>query len=129
MLDEQVIPIMRVKDAAVAVAWYQRLGFQKEWEHHFEPYLPAFVSIARGNARLFLSEHTGDARPDTLVYLWVKDVFEVAARFQEQAREQPWAHEAELRDPDGNRLASALRRIGPKVPPAFGFARVSASQR
>ena len=113
MIDEQVIPIMRVKDAAVAVALYQGLGFQKEWEHHFEPHLRAFVSIALGNVRLFLSEHTGDVRPATLVYLWVKDVFALAARFQEQVREQPWAHEVELRDPDGNRL-----RIGtPKGQP------------
>ena len=103
-MDEEVIPILRVKDAAKAVAWYQRLGFQKEWEHHFEPRLPAFVSVARGDVRLFLSEHRGDARPDTLVYLRVKDVFSIAKEFQVQVNEQPWAHEIELRDPDGNRL-------------------------
>jgi hypothetical protein len=37
-----------VADAAVAVAWYQRLGFGQEWEHRFEPGFPAFVSVARG---------------------------------------------------------------------------------
>ena len=103
-MDEQIIPIFRVENAASAVLWYQRLGFQKEWEHRFEPHFPAFVSIARGSMRIFLSEHKGDARPDTLVYIWVRDVFAVAREFQAQVQEQPWAHEIELRDPDGNRL-------------------------
>ena len=73
-MDEQVVPIFRVANAANAVAWYKRIGFQREWEHRFEPHLPAFVSVARGTMRIFLSEHKGDARPDTLVYLWVRDV-------------------------------------------------------
>jgi hypothetical protein len=47
-MDADVIPILRVADAAAAVAWYQRLGFTTEWEHRFEPGMPAFVSIARG---------------------------------------------------------------------------------
>jgi hypothetical protein len=46
-MDEQVIPILRVANAADAVAWYERLGFTKEWEHRIEPSWPAFVSIAR----------------------------------------------------------------------------------
>jgi hypothetical protein len=31
-MDEEVIPILHVADAATAVAWYERLGFSKEWE-------------------------------------------------------------------------------------------------
>jgi hypothetical protein len=73
-MDEQAIPILRVANAAAAVAWYERLGFTQEWEHRFEPGWPAFVSIARGRARLFLSEHQGDAGPDTLVQLFVDDI-------------------------------------------------------
>jgi len=103
-MDEQVIPILHVANAAKAVAWYTRLDFHQEWEHRFEPHLPAFVSIARGTVRIFLSEHKGDARPDTLVYLWVRDVSSIAKDFQVKVSEQPWAHEIELRDPDGNRL-------------------------
>ncbi|WP_409473344.1 glyoxalase superfamily protein [Streptomyces sp. HC307] len=103
-MDEEVIPILRVADAAAAVRWYERLGFGKQWEHRFEPGLPAFVEVARGRMRLFLSEHTGDARPDTLVYLRVADVDAVAAEFGVQAADAPWAREIELRDPDGNRL-------------------------
>ncbi|MFH8367235.1 glyoxalase superfamily protein [Streptomyces sp. NPDC018031] len=110
-MDEEVIPILHVGDAAAAVAWYGRLGFTRQWEHRFEPELPAFVEIARGPVRLFLSEHAGDARPGTLVYLRVRDVDAVAAEFGVVPQDAPWAREVELRDPDGNRL-----RVGTPAP-------------
>ncbi|MGH4035313.1 glyoxalase superfamily protein [Actinomycetota bacterium Odt1-20B] len=103
-MDEEVIPILRVENAAATVSWYARLGFTKQWEHRFEPGFPAFVEVARGRVRLFLSEHQGDARPDTLVYLRVSDVDAVAAEFGVPVKDAPWAREIELRDPDGNRL-------------------------
>jgi hypothetical protein len=103
-MDEEVIPILRVHDAAVAIAWYQRLGFAQEWEHRFEPGLPAFVSIARGWVRLFLSEHTGDARPDTLIYLRLRDLEAIAKEFGVAVEQAPWGPEIELHDLDGNRL-------------------------
>ncbi|MFI8905462.1 glyoxalase superfamily protein [Streptomyces albidoflavus] len=103
-MHEEVVPILRVADAAASVAWYERLGFAQQWEHRFQTGLPAFVEVARGGMRLFLSEHEGDARPDTLVYLRVRDVEAIAAEFGVTAEEAPWACEIELRDPDGNRL-------------------------
>ena len=75
------MPVLYVEDAARAVAWYGRLGFVKEWEHQFEPGFPWFVSVARGNVRLYLSEHKGDARPDTLIHLYVKDIDAVSEEF------------------------------------------------
>jgi catechol 2,3-dioxygenase-like lactoylglutathione lyase family enzyme len=103
-MNEEAIPILHVRDAAAAVGWYDRLGFGKQWEHRFEPGFPAFVEVARGSMRLFLSEHKGDARPDTLVYLRVRDIDAVAAEFGVPVKDAPWAREIELRDPDGNRL-------------------------
>ncbi|KUH36949.1 MULTISPECIES: glyoxalase superfamily protein [Streptomyces] len=103
-MDDEVIPVLRVADADAAVRWYERLGFTRQWEHRFEPGFPAFVEVARGRVRLFLSEHAGDARPDTLVYLRRDDVDAVAADFGLPVGELPWAREVELRDPDGNRL-------------------------
>ncbi|MGW8065504.1 glyoxalase superfamily protein [Streptomyces ziwulingensis] len=106
-MDEEVVPVLRMADAAAAVRWYARLGCAEQWEHRFEPGLPASVEAARGRMRLFPSEHTGDARPDTPVYPRVADVDAAAAFGGVRVEEAPWAREIELRDPDGNR-----RRIG-----------------
>jgi catechol 2,3-dioxygenase-like lactoylglutathione lyase family enzyme len=110
-VDEEVVPVLRVEDATRAVAWYGRLGFVKEWEHQFEPGFPWFVSVARGNVRLYLSEHIGDARPDTLIHLYVRDVDTVSREFQVAVDEEGLAgRECQLVDPDGNRLRVASRR-------------------
>jgi len=103
-MEENVSPILHVKDAARAVEWYVRLGFIKESEHRFEPGLPAFVTIMRGPVRIYLSEHKGDARPDTLIYLSLRNLDEVAAEFGVPVEEAPWGREIELRDPDSNRI-------------------------
>ncbi|MBT2418752.1 VOC family protein [Streptomyces sp. ISL-22] len=104
MSAEEIIPILWVGDATEAVGWYARLGFVQQWEHRFEPGLPVFTEVARGRVRLYLSEHEGDARPDTLVYLRVADIDAVAAEFGVRVEEAPWGRELELRDPDGNRI-------------------------
>ncbi|MFE9997276.1 glyoxalase superfamily protein [Streptomyces avermitilis] len=103
-MDEEVIPILYVEDAVAAVEWYGRLGFVQQWEHRFEPGFPALVEVARGRMRLFLSEHKGDARPDMLIYLRVREVDAIADEFGVKVKDAPWAREIELSDPDGNRL-------------------------
>ncbi|MDX6448960.1 MAG: hypothetical protein QOD08_1423 [Gaiellaceae bacterium] len=110
-MDEEVVPVLHTADAAVAVAWYERLGFEKEWEHQFEPGLPWFVSVARGNVHLYLSEHKGDARPNTLIHLYVGDIDRVSEEFGMPVDEEGLAdREVHLEDPDGNRLRVATRR-------------------
>lgn len=47
--------------------------------------------------RLFLSEHKGDARPDTLVYLRIRDVEAIDSEFGVQIKDAPCAREIELR--------------------------------
>lgn len=101
---ERVTPILRVANAEKAAAWYARLGFEVESVHRFGPGLPAFTTVSAGDTRLFLSEHKGDARPDTLIYLSVNDVDPIATGFGVQVEDAPWGRELELRDPDGNRL-------------------------
>ena len=96
---------MYVEDAARAVGWYERLGFRKQWEHQFEPGFPWFVSISRGSARLYLSEHKGDALPNTLIHLYVNDIDAVSKDFGIPVDEDGLAgRECQLEDPDGNRL-------------------------
>ena len=104
-MGESLVPIMRVADAEAAVAWYRKLGFVKEWEHRFAPGLPLYVGIARGELRMHLSEHAGDARPGTLVYLSVDDVDAAAdALGVTDIDDMPWGRDFEVADPDGNRL-------------------------
>jgi catechol 2,3-dioxygenase-like lactoylglutathione lyase family enzyme len=99
------IPVLRVADARAAARWYEQLGYVTEWEHQLEPDLPWFVSISRaGGARLFLSEHAGDARPDTLVHLVIDDLDHVATALGQTPGTQPWGRELQVTDPDGNRL-------------------------
>jgi catechol 2,3-dioxygenase-like lactoylglutathione lyase family enzyme len=105
---EEVIPVLRVSDAARAADWYRRLGFGQEWEHRFEPNFPVFACVARGQVRLFLSEHDGDARPDALVYLRLRELEAVAAEFGAAVEQMPWGPEVRLSDPDGNRLRIGL---------------------
>ena len=110
-MDEEVIPVLYVEDAARAVAWYERMGFRKQWVHQFEPGFPLFVSVARGRVRIYLSEHKGDARPNTLIHLNVTDVDAVSAEFGIPVDEEGLAgRECDLEDPDGNRLRVATPR-------------------
>jgi hypothetical protein len=108
---EEVIPVLRVMEAIRAVRWYERLGFAKEWEHQFEPGFPWFVSVARANVRLYLSEHEGDAPRGSLIHLYVDDIEAVSAEFGIPVDEEGLAgRECDIEDPDGNRLRIAARR-------------------
>jgi hypothetical protein len=101
---EELVPIFRVADGYAAAEWYRRLGFAVVGEHRFTPELPLYLFLRRGDQHLHLSEHAGDARPGSLVYLYVDDVDAVAAEFGVEIVDQPWAREIQLTDADGNRL-------------------------
>ncbi len=101
---EDVAPVMRITDVDRAVEWYARLGFRQVGEHRLDLHEPAYVFVARGDVWLHLSQHEGDARPDTLVYLSVEDVDAVASEFGMEVEDNPWGRDLELQDPDGNRL-------------------------
>src|SRR5207249_4444835 len=99
--------------------------FAKQSEHRFGPGMPAFVEVARGPVKLFLSEHRGDARPDTLVYLRVPDVDAVAAEFGATVAEQPWGARSSCATPTATGSGSGRRR-GPahdRRPPQLPIAR------
>ncbi len=99
------VAVLRVADAEASLRWYARLGFVEEFRHTFGPGMPLYVGVRRPDgARLHLSEHTGDARPDTLVYVYVPDVDALAAACGATVDDQPWARDFMVRDPDGNRI-------------------------
>ena len=114
---EEVVPVLRVADADRAAGWYERRGFREEWRHQFEPGFPWFVSVARGDVRVYLSEHAGDAPPSSLVHLYVDDVDAVAAELGVPVDEEGLAgREVDVEDPDGNRLRIASRRSRSDLP-------------
>ncbi|TDC39821.1 glyoxalase superfamily protein [Micromonospora sp. KC213] len=71
-----------------------------------------YVSLVRGGIELHVSEHTGDARPGTLLYLYVADV-DAAARAcgGVPVGERDWGREFEVTDPDGNRVRVGAPRM------------------
>jgi catechol 2,3-dioxygenase-like lactoylglutathione lyase family enzyme len=101
---EELVPVFRVADADAALGWYQRLGFVEVGRHQFEPGFPWYVFVRRGDVHLHLSEHTGDAPPGSLAYLYVDDLDAVAEEFGVAIDEQEWGRDVELTDPDGNRV-------------------------
>ena len=53
-------PILRIFDEAKAKEFYvDFLGFKVDWEHRFEPGLPLYLQVSRGDCVLHLSEHSG----------------------------------------------------------------------
>ena len=109
-MQDELVPILYVKDGHAAAQWYDRLGFVVEGEHRFAPNLPLYLFLSRGTSKLHLSEHKGDARPNTLLYFYVGDVDKIAAEFGVPVEDQPWAREIRLTDPDGNRWRIGQRR-------------------
>lgn len=101
---DQLVPIFRVTDAREALPWYQRLGFEPTGEHQFGPDFPLYVFLQRGEVRLHLSEHTGDAPLRSVAYLFVDEIDHIAAEFGVAVESQPWGREIELTDPFENRL-------------------------
>lgn len=69
------IPVLRVFDEALARRHYMDgLGFAVDWEHRFEPGMPLYAQVSRGDVRLHLSAHYGDGTPGSVVWIPVEDV-------------------------------------------------------
>ena len=81
-----VIPVLHVEDADAAVVWYARLGFEKNFEHRFEPGFPLYVGLRRREPSCTCRSMPGDATADTLVYVWVDDVDAIAAGVRPRRR-------------------------------------------
>ncbi|MES2414010.1 MAG: glyoxalase superfamily protein [Pseudomonadota bacterium] len=106
-------PILRSFDEAKAKEFYIGfLGFTLDFEHRFEPALPLYMQVSRGDCVLHITEHHGDATPGSAMRIEVDDIDafqqELLAKNYGNARpavqEQPWARDMDIKDPFGNRL-------------------------
>lgn len=72
---EQAIPIVRIFDLAKAEEFYFGfLGFSLDWDHRYGENFPIYMQVSRGDLRLHLSEHAGDATPGGNMVVYMKDI-------------------------------------------------------
>ena len=65
-----VIPVFRIFDEAKAREFYiDWVGFQVDWEHRFDDNAPLYMQVSRGDIKLHLSEHHGDACPGSKAFI------------------------------------------------------------
>lgn len=118
------VPILRSFDESKAKEFYVGfLGFTVDFEHRFEPNTPLYMGLSKGDCRIHLSEHFGDASPGARIRIEVDDVPALCeallAKAYRQARpgwqEQEWGCvETTIADPFGNRLTFwSPSRTGP----------------
>ena len=110
----RTVPILRIFDVAKAREFYLGfLGFIVDWEHRFEPELPLYMQVSRGDFVLHLTEHHGDACPGSTVFVRTTSLEdfhrEITSKGYGYARPgieiAPWnAKVMEVADPFGNRL-------------------------
>jgi hypothetical protein len=107
-------PILRIFDEAKAREFYvDFLGFAVDWEARFEPGLPLYMQVSKGQCVLHLSEHHGDCSPGAAIRIQTDDL----DAFQKQLigkryryarpgiEDMPWGtRDMSISDPFGNRL-------------------------
>ena len=111
---KRVIPILRIFSVEKAKEFYvDFLGFKIEWEHRFHDNMPLYAEVSRGNLKLHLSEHHGDASPGSTVFVWMrgieafhKELMAKKYRYNRPGLEDaPWdARNVEVNDPFGNKI-------------------------
>jgi catechol 2,3-dioxygenase-like lactoylglutathione lyase family enzyme len=109
------VPILRIFDLEKAKDFYCGfLGFKVDWEHRFEPGLPLYMQISRGDLRLHLSEHHGDGSPGVQIFVEMngleefhREVTTKEYRFLKPGLNDEFygARSMNVTDPFGNRIA------------------------
>jgi len=117
-----VTPILRIFDEAKAREFYvDFLGFTVDFEHRFDPGSPLYMQVSRGDCRLHLSEHHGDASPGAKVRIAIDDVEALHAELigkrykynRPGVETMPWGgHEMTAHDPFLNRLTFVETKAG-----------------
>lgn len=110
---EQAVPMVRIFDVAKAHEFYLGfLGFKVDWEHRYGDNFPLYTQVSRGDLRLHLTEHAGDASPGGNMVVYMKGVRafqkELIARnyryMKPGVEEEDGRLETAVIDPFGNRI-------------------------
>ena len=109
----QALPIVRIFDIAKAREFYlEFLGFSVDWEHRFAEDMPLYMQVGRGDLKLHLSEHAGDASPGCNMVVWMKGLADFHKELSGKnyrymkpgITTQEWGQEMVVTDPFGNRI-------------------------
>jgi uncharacterized glyoxalase superfamily protein PhnB len=113
----RITPILRIFHEAKAREFYvDFLGFHVDWEHRFEPDLPLYMQVSKGDCIVHLSEHFGDGCPGAHLRIEVTGLDEyqqqlLAKRYKNSRpdiEDTPWgSREMSISDPFGNSLTFA----------------------
>jgi catechol 2,3-dioxygenase-like lactoylglutathione lyase family enzyme len=108
------IPVIRMFDVAKAVEFYvDFLGFQEDWRGEAFAGSPLYMQLSRGDLKLHLSEHHGDAAPGGTTVVKTRGLAAFHAELQAKAYKynKPGLEKAPYgamvmftTDPFGNRL-------------------------
>lgn len=111
---KSAIPILRIFDEAKAKEFYvDYLGFNIDWEHHFEEGMLLYFQVSKSGCVLHLSEHHGDGTPGTIIRIECDEVKTYHKELKSKnykylnpgINKLPWAkQEMCLLDPFGNKL-------------------------
>lgn len=110
----RTVPILRMFSVEKAKDFYCGfLGFKVDWEHMFEPGMPVYMQVSRGDLRLHLSEHHGDGSPGVHVHVEMtgveefhREVTSKGYRFMRPGLEDAFygARTMTVIDPSGNQI-------------------------
>ena len=108
------VPILRIFDVDKAKEFYRDfLGFTVDWEHRFGDNFPLYCQVSRGDLKLHLSEHHGDATPGSTCFVYMSGVESLRDELhandyrymKPDVQLQEWGmKELHVTDPFGNRI-------------------------
>jgi hypothetical protein len=111
--DGHVTPILRIFDEATALAFYvDYLDFRVDWRNETGGHEPLYAQLSRGDARLHLSGHHGDASPGSGVLVPVSDALDLQLSLKAKEfayahpgiEDRPWGRLVTVIDPFSNRI-------------------------
>lgn len=114
------VPIFRIFDEEKARDFYLGwLGMQVDFEHRYHDGAPIYFQVSRGQLKLHLSEHSGDASPGStaLVYMdeveaWQQELISRPYRYNRPGlQKHDWGLECTVIDPFRNQIRFLQRAM------------------